>query len=75
MIEDFVTKISEPDVLVSDNGTQFVGKLLTKLAEFSKIRRKITTLYHPQANTAAERVMGVIRAGLAKLSPDQDWIE
>ena len=75
MIEDVITKIPKPEVLVSDNGTQFVGKSLTKLAEFSKIRRKTTAPYHPWANIAAERVMGVIRAGLGKLSPDQDWRE
>ena len=75
MLEDVITKIPKPEILVSDNGTQFVGKLLAKLAEFSQIRRKTTTPYHPQANVAAERVMGVLRAGLAKLSPDQNWKE
>ena len=70
MLEDVITKIPKPKVLVSDNGTQFVGKLLAKLAKFSKIPRTITTPYHPQANTAAEQVMGVIRVELAKLSPD-----
>ena len=70
MIEDVITEITKPKVLVSDNDTHFVGKLLAKLAEFSKICRKTTTPYHPQANTAAEQVMGVIRVELAKLSPD-----
>ena len=75
LLEDVITKIPKPEVLGSDNGTQFFGKLLAKLAEFSKICRKTTTPYHPQANTAAERVMGVLRAGLAKSSPNQDWRE
>ena len=63
---------------MSDNGTHFTGEVVRELSKLAGIKRKFTTPYHPQANTAAERVMDIIVKALAKLSPDQqsrEWDE
>lgn len=72
LYRNVMTKIPGPETLVSDNGKHFIGEVVRVLTQLAGIKRKLTTPYHPQANTAAERVMGVLRAGIAKLSPSSD---
>jgi transposase InsO family protein len=63
-IEDQVILVfGAPEVVVSDNGSQFTGKLFTSLLEKYEIRHFKGAAYHPQSNPA-ERINKVINASL-----------
>ena len=66
-----LTKYPGPENLVSDNGSHFTGEVVRELSKLAGIKRRFTTPYHPQANTAAERVMGIIRVALGKLESNR----
>lgn len=39
-----------PEVIISDNGSQFISKTFEKMCEEKKIRHWKTPVYHPKAN-------------------------
>jgi len=65
-----------PEVILSDNGSQFRAKTFQKLMEQYGVKHTLTAVHSPQAN-ASERVnRSVIAAIRAYLSLDQkDWDE
>ena len=52
-----------PRAVVSDNGTEFAG-VSREMFKLFKIKRRVTTPYHPAANGATERVHRVLKAYL-----------
>ena len=71
-----LTKYPGPENLVSDNGSHFTGEVVREISKLAGIKRRYTTPFHPQANTAAERVMGTIRVALGKIENNRhsrDW--
>ena len=48
-----------PDAITSDRGSQFVSTLWAKLCELLKIKRRLSTAYHPQTDGATERMNSV----------------
>ena len=48
-----------PDAITSDRGSQFVSALWTRLCELLKIKRRLSTAYHPQTDGATERMNSV----------------
>ena len=44
-----------PNELLSDQGSQFMGRVITKPCELLNIKKLKTTAYHPQTNGALER--------------------
>ncbi|KAL4135886.1 hypothetical protein QTP88_007468 [Uroleucon formosanum] len=44
-----------PSMLVSDQGTEFLSKVLTETCKLLKIKKYNTSPYHPQANRALKR--------------------
>ena len=64
-----------PLQLVSDQGTQFVGKVVRKLCECLHIDRIRTTPYHPEGNGVVERLHGTLVPMLTKAtSMGLDWV-
>ena len=53
--DHFFSKYGFPDKIVTDQGTQFEGKLFTALCGVAKITKLRTTSYHPQGNGNCER--------------------
>ena len=46
--------------ILTDNGTEFVGKNLSTLCQRLNIRHETTAAYNPQKNGAIERIHSVI---------------
>ena len=64
-----------PLQLVSDQGTQFVGKVVKQLCKCLHIDRIKTTPYHPEGNGVVERLHGTLVPMLTKASSQGlDWV-
>ena len=64
-----------PLQLVSDQGTQFVGKVVRGLCSNLNIDKVKTTPYHPEGNGTCERMHGTLGAMLTKAAiAGQDWV-
>ena len=74
LIEIF-SKTGIPLQLVSDQGTQFVGKVMQQLCKCLHIDRIRTTPYHPEGNGVVERLHGTLVPMLTKASSQGlDWV-
>jgi transposase InsO family protein len=64
-----------PRVIQSDNGTEFVNKVLKALVDVMCIDHRLTTAYHPRANGAVERSFSTIVTMLNKFvqGAKRDW--
>ncbi len=52
--ETFVTRFGVPETITSDHGPQFTSSLWLQLCEM--LSHKQTTAYHPESNSAVERL-------------------
>ena len=74
LIEIF-SRTGIPLQLVSDQGTQLVGKVLTQLSACLHIERIKATPYHPEGNGVVERLHGTLVPMLTKAtSMGLDWV-
>ena len=74
LIEIFA-KTGIPLQLVSDQGTQFVGKVVKQLCKCLHIDKIRTTPYHPEGNGVVERLHGTLVPMLTKASTQGlDWV-
>lgn len=64
--EHVVSRFGIPVVLVSDNGTQFVGRKFTKYLSDLGIKHKKASVCHPQSNGQVEVTNRIIVRGLEK---------
>ena len=65
-----------PLQIVSDQGTQFVGKVMTRLCSNLHIDRIKTTPYHPEGNGMVERMHGTLGSMLTKAAKEgHGWVE
>ncbi len=65
-----------PLQLLSDNGSQFSGKLMKELTSLLGVDLKHTTPYHPECNGAIERMHSTLEGMLRKAhSCGKDWVE
>lgn len=55
-----------PVEIVCDNGKQFIGSKVTKFLEDHKIKRILSTPYHPSGNGPAESINKTIIQNLKK---------
>ena len=72
---DIFTRYGAPTSLVSDRGQQFMPQLVKALCAMFNVKRKLTSSYHPQTNSACERMNSFILSSLRTyVRPDQlDW--
>jgi predicted kinase len=63
------------DVMVSDQGAQFVSSVASRIYQQFGIKRRITTPYHPQANGVTERFNGTLKQVLTVWTNEEqdDW--
>lgn len=59
-----------PTVLVSDNGAEFVNKVIAALANLFGVERRLISAYHPQSNGQVERFNRSLKDILMKCSGD-----
>ena len=72
---DIFSRIGIPLQILSDQGTQFTGKVLQHLCEGLGIQQIQSTPYHPEGNGVVERMHGPLCAMLTKAAREgQDWV-
>ncbi|MFI5421911.1 MAG: DDE-type integrase/transposase/recombinase, partial [Nitrososphaerales archaeon] len=64
---DIFTLFGFPRIIQSDNGTEFVNKLVQQVTEFIGIDHRLVSPYHPRANGLAERTVQSAKLLLVKL--------
>ena len=60
-----------PQRLMSDQGTEFCGKVISAMCSLFGIEKIRTTPYHPQTNGSAERVHQTLQRMIGKLDPEK----
>ena len=60
-----------PQRLMSDQGTEFCGNVITAMCSLLGIEKIRTTPYHPQTNGLAERVHQTLQRMIGKLDPEK----
>ena len=74
LIEIF-SRTGIPLELLSDQGAQFIGKVISQLCKNLNIQKLKTTPYHPETNGIVERLHGTLGAMLTKAtSQGLDWV-
>ena len=74
MVEVF-SRTGIPLQLLTDQGSQFVGSLVTHLCKDLHVEKIKTTPYHPECNGVVERMHGTLGAMLTKASASGlDWV-
>ncbi|XP_029150774.1 uncharacterized protein [Arachis hypogaea] len=61
-----ITRFGIPEVIISDNGTQFTDKKFTEFLTGLGIKQKFSSVEHPQTNEQVESANKVILLGLKK---------
>ena len=71
----YFSKVGIPDEIVSDQGSNFMSKLMAQLYEQLGITKIKTSIYHPEANGLVERFNGTLKAMLRKFVGEcvQNW--
>jgi len=74
-IEEIVLKFGIPQVILTDQGSNFLSELFTNVCKLLKIKKLKTTAYHPQTNAALERIHRVLVEYLICyiLEDQSDW--
>ena len=57
--------------LMSDQGTEFCGKVIAAMCSLLGVEKIRTTPYHPQTNGSAERVHQTLQRMIGKLDPEK----
>ena len=68
-------RVGIPEEVLSDLGTQFVSEVMKEVSRLLSIRRITTTPYNPKCNGLTEKINGVLKSMLKKLSSEKpkDW--
>ena len=74
LVEIF-SRLGLPQEILTDQGTQFVSKLMKEVCRLLQIRGLTTTPYHPMCNGMVERFNGTLKKTLIRLSEEQprEW--
>jgi transposase InsO family protein len=54
-VKEVITKYGAPECVLTDQGTNFLSKLIRDICELFKIKQTRTTSYHPQTDGLVER--------------------
>ena len=65
------TRLGIPEQLLSDNASNFTGKLMEEVLEILKIKHRVTAVYNPRSNGACERANGQIKQMIRKMCNEQ----
>ena len=65
------SRVGLPNEIVSDQGSNLIGQLVTQLYELLGISHIKTSVYHPEANGLVERFNGTLKRMLKKFVKNQ----
>lgn len=68
-VANYIARFGVPDVITTDQGSQFESKLLLSLTQLIGTHRIRTTPYHPQANGMVERFHRQLKAAVRASDP------
>ena len=75
-IKKFICIFGAPKVVLTDQGQNFLSKLMTRISKRFKIKKVRTTAFHPQSNGSLERSHHALSEFLKKYTTvDQEWDE
>jgi len=74
-VDEIVCRHSAPEILLSDQGAQFMSGLIKTLCSYLETRKLNTTAYHPQCNGLTERFNATLCQTLAIYCQENqtDW--
>ena len=72
LYRNIYTKFGIPEVVHSDQGATFVGKVLKELNNLLGIRNTITTTYRPQSKGSHERLNSTLISRIRALQPKEN---
>ena len=61
-----------PKIIQSDNGKEFVNTIILAMNRLFKVKSRLITPYHPQANGIAERGVGIAKLAIYKHANGED---
>ena len=77
LVNEWLFKYGAPKRLLSDNGSQFVSDLFSRVCDMLRVHNACTMTYHPQTNGQTERFNRTLTAMLRCYVEDHpsDWSE
>ena len=75
IVEEWITKFGAPDVIHTDQGTNFNSEMMHDVCKIFMIDKTRTSPYHPQGNGQVERFNRVIADTISKYCAErpQEW--
>lgn len=65
------TRLGIPDEVITDQGSQFSGKLMEDVNNFLQIKHRVSTPFHPQSNGLVERFNFCLKSMMKRMSQEQ----
>ena len=70
LYERIICRYETPTVIQSDQGTNFVNKVIKQLTEKFRVQHSLSSPYHPQSNGLVERFNRTLYEGIAKVAKE-----
>ncbi len=74
-LHNWIARFGMPDLVTSDRGVQFTGRLWNQLSQRFGFQCNRTTAYHPQANGLVERLHRHLKAALTARLTTPTWTQ
>jgi len=71
-VENIICRFGTPQELLTDCGSQFVGKLFQEICQLLKIKKLKTTPYHPSGNGVIERMHKTLKTMISHFVSEQN---
>lgn len=73
-VQEYISRFGVPNVITTDQGTQFESRLFKELMQLLGSRRIRTSPYHPKANGLVERFHRVLKTSMKASGNSRNWV-
>ncbi|MEO0683466.1 MAG: reverse transcriptase domain-containing protein [Cyanobacteria bacterium J06649_11] len=75
LLQEVIFRFGVPRYFITDQGSNFLSKLMTEVCSLLQIKKIHTSPYHPQSNGIVERLNGTLVKGISHFvaSRQNDW--